>query len=232
MAKGEGGEEFAGSAGADGGVVLEGDELLEKRGIVTGEPGKAEPGEAVGFADGAEADGAAVEVAGGGKAVGGIVFKFAIDLVGKNANVVASGKIENASEDFRAHEKAGRIMRGVDVDGAGVGADQRFESGKIMGPIVFGFAAPFTDGGSGAFGKGERAFVARRFDDGVVRGREERVIEEEDGFFGGGDDDELGRGDGFIDGGEGFAEPGRAGGFGVAAPVLEKGVVGAGFEGE
>ena len=58
------------------------------------------------------------------------------------------------------------------------------------------------------------------------------MIEEEDGFLGGGNDDELIWMDCGVDGGEDFAEPGSAGGFGVAAPVLEEGVVGAGFEGE
>ena len=58
------------------------------------------------------------------------------------------------------------------------------------------------------------------------------MIEEEDGFLGGGNDDELIWVDCGVDGGKDFAEPGGARGFGVAAPVLEEGVVGAGFEGE
>jgi len=54
----------------------------------------------------------------------------------------------------------------------------------------------------------------------------------EDGFFRGGDDNKLVGADGGIDGGEYFAEPGSAARFGVAAPVFEEGVLGAGFEGK
>ena len=61
-------------------------------------------------------------------------------------------------------------MGRVDVDGAGVVANERFECSDIVGPSVFGLATPFADGGSSAFGEGKSAFVARGFDDGVVVG--------------------------------------------------------------
>lgn len=200
--------------------------------VVRGEPGEAEAGQAIGFADGAETDGAVVEITGGGKTVSGVVFEFAIDLVGEDVEVVAGGEFENVAEDFGAHKEASGIVGRVDIESPGVGTDEQFESGEIVGPIVFGLAAPLADGGTGGFGERESAFVAGRFDDGVIGGREKRVIEEEDGFFGGRDDDEIAGLDGGVDGGEGFAEPGGAGRFGVAAPVPEEGIVGAGFEGE
>ena len=133
------------------------------------------------------------------------MLHLAIDLVRKNVNVAASRKIEDATENIRRHEEAGRIMRGIDVDGAGVGTDERFEGGEIVGPGVFGFAAPFTDGGAGTFGDGERALIARCFDNDVIVGSKEGVVEEEDGFLGGGDNDELAGMNLFIDGGENFA---------------------------
>ena len=82
-------------------------------------------------------------------------------------------------------------MRRIDVNRAGIRPNQGFESGEIMSPAVLRLAPPFADGGPGAFGNGERAFVAGRFDNGVVGGREQRVIEEEDGFFGGRNNDQL-----------------------------------------
>jgi len=41
VAQGNGGEEFAGSAGADGGVVLEGDDLLKEGSVAASEPAEA-----------------------------------------------------------------------------------------------------------------------------------------------------------------------------------------------
>ena len=133
---------------------------------------------------------------------------------------------------FRWHQQSGGIVRRVDVDGARVRANERFECGEIVGPAVFGFAAPFADSGAGAFGNGQSAFVARRFHDGVILRSQQRVIEEEDGFFGGGDNHELVGMDLLINGGKNFAKPGSAGRFGVAAPMFEKRVMSAGFEGE
>jgi len=101
-----------------------------------------------------------------------------------------------------------------------------------VGPGVGRAAAPLGDGGTGTFGDGESAFVAGRFDDGVILGSEQGVIEDEDSFFGGGKNDELIGMNLRVHGGENFAKPGSAGGFGVAAPVVEESVVGAGFEGE
>jgi hypothetical protein len=49
--EGEGGEKFTGGAGADGGVVLEGNDFLKDRRIATSQPSKAQSGKAVGFAD-------------------------------------------------------------------------------------------------------------------------------------------------------------------------------------
>jgi len=135
-------------------------------------------------------------------------------------------------ENVRGHEQAGRIVGGVDVNGAGVGANEGFKGGEIVGPGVCGAAAPFGDGGAGAFGNGESAFVARSFDDGVILRSKQCVIENKDGFFGGGKNNELIGMDLGVHGGENFSKPGSAGGFGVAAPLAEEGVVSAGFEGE
>lgn len=147
------------------------------------------------------------------------MFEFAVNFIGKNIKAVLGGEAENSAEDFRAHEEARGIVGRVDVERARVGTNQGFESRQVVGPAVFGLAAPFTDGSPGAFGNSQRAFVAGSFDDGVVLRGEQRVIEEEDGFFGGGDNDELIWANGFIDGDEGFAEPGGPRRFGVAAPV-------------
>ena len=191
VAEGDGGKELAGSAGADGGVVLEGDDLLKDGSVAASEPAEAKPGKAVGLADGAEAEGALIEIASGGKASGGIVLELAVDLVGEDVDAMASGELQDAAENVGRHEQAGRIVGRVDVNGARVGTDERFEGGEIVGPGVGGVAAPFGNSGAGAFGYGESAFVAGRFHDGVILGREQGVIEDEDGFLGGGKNDEL-----------------------------------------
>src|SRR5208282_4940115 len=232
VAQGDGGEEFAGSAGADGGVVLEGDDLPKDGSVAAGEPAEAQPGEAIGLANGAEAEGALIEITGGGKARGGIVLELAIHLVGEDVNAVASGEFQDATENVRRHEQSGGIMGRVDVNGARVRTEERFQGREIVGPGVPGVAAPFGDSGAGAFGYGESTLVAGRFDNGVILGCEQSVIEDEDGFFGGGKHDELIGRDLRVHGGQDFAKPGSAGGFGVTAPVVEKGVVGAGFESE
>jgi len=207
MPKGQGGEEFAGCTGTDGGVVLEGHDFLEDGGVAAGQPAEAQAGKAVGLADGGETQSAVIEVAGGGKTHGRIMLELAVNLVGENVNVVARSEIEDATENFRRHEEARGVVGRIDVDGAGVGANQRFERGEIVGPGVFGLSAPYANGGAGAFGQGERAFIAGRFNDGVIVGSEKGVVEEEDGFFGGGNNDEITGIDLLVDGGEDFAQP-------------------------
>ena len=99
-----------------------------------------------------------------------------------------------------------------------------------MRPAVRGLATPLADSGACAGGNGERAFVAWGFNDGVVLGCEQSVIEKEDSLFRGRNDDKLIRVDLSVDCGENFAEPWRSGRFRVAAPMLEKSVKCAGFE--
>lgn len=81
-------------------------------------------------------------------------------------------------------------------------------------------------------GESQSALIAGRFDDGVIVGSQEGVIEEENGFFSRGNDDELGELNLLVNGGKNFAKPGRAGRFGIATPMLQEGVMGASFEGE
>jgi len=104
MADSEIGEEFAGGAAADGGVVLELGAELKNFLVAGGQPTEAKTGESVGFTHGAEAYGAFVELAAGGQARGRIVFQFAIDFVTKNVNAVARGEFHDAAEDRKRHE--------------------------------------------------------------------------------------------------------------------------------
>jgi hypothetical protein len=232
MAEGEGGEEFTGSAGANGGVVLQGNNFLKKLRIRAGEPAKAESRKAVGFADRGETDGTVVEVAGGGEASGGIVFEFTVDFVGENVNTLVGGEIQDAAKDRKCHEQTSGIVRSIDIDGASVGADKAFKCGEVVSPSIIRIAAPLANGSAGAFGEGEGTFVARRFDDGMVLWSEQRMVEKKNSFLGGRNDNELMRMNFGVDGGQDFAEPGRAGRFGVAAPMIEESVMSAGFERE
>ena len=160
------------------------------------------------------------------------MLKLAVHLVGEDVNAMASGESQDAAENVGGHEQSSGVVGRVDIDGARVGADERFEGGEIVGPGACGVAAPFGDSGARAFGNGESTFIAGRFDNGVILGREQSVIEDEDGFFGSGKNNELVRMNLRVHGGEDFAEPGSAGGFGVAAPMVEEGVMSAGLERE
>ena len=60
--------------------------------------------------------------------------------------------------------------------------------------------------------------------------RPQRVIQDENAFFGSSHDENVIQFDLFVDGGDGFAQPGRAGRFCVAAPMLEEAIVRARLE--
>lgn len=232
VAESDSSKEFAGGAGADGGVVLEGDDFLKDGGVAAGKPAKTKAREAISLANGRKAEGTFVEIASGGKTSGGIVLEFAVDLVGENVDTLTGCEFQDTVENFRRHEQPGGIVWGINVDGAGARANERFEGGEIVGPSVCRTTGPFGNRGAGAFGNGESAFVAGRFNNGVILRSEQGVIEDEDGFFGGRKNNELIGMNLGIHGGENFAKPGSTGRFGVAAPVTEKGIVSAGFEGE
>ena len=76
---------------------------MEESSVVAGEPRKTESGKAVGLANRAEADTAIVQVAGGRKARPGMVFEFAIDLIGEDIDVVFCRQIEDAAKDLGRH---------------------------------------------------------------------------------------------------------------------------------
>ena len=121
MTEGKVGEEFAGGTTADGGVVLQVGALLEDLFVAGSEPSEAQAGEAVGFAHGAEANGALVKIAAGGKTGGGIVFELAVDFIYEKINALAGGKLDKALKNGKRHEQSGGIVRGVDINGAGIG---------------------------------------------------------------------------------------------------------------
>ena len=93
-------EELAGSATADGGVVLEIGARFEDLGITGGEPAKTQAGETVGFADRVETYGAVVEIAGSGEERGRIVLQLAVHFVGENIDAAFGSKVKNTFEYF------------------------------------------------------------------------------------------------------------------------------------
>jgi len=168
VAQGEFGKKFAGRAAADGRVVLELITLVKDFWSTASEPSEPKTWQAVGLAHGAEADRAFIEVAGSWKTPGGIVFEFAIDFIGKNVDAGTRSELQDPLQDGQRHKQASWVVRRVDIDGAGVGADQRFKGCEIVRPIVFGFAAPLAYLCAGAPGNGECAFVTRGFYDDVI----------------------------------------------------------------
>lgn len=101
-----------------------------------------------------------------------------------------------------------------------------------MRPCIFRLAAPATDFRASASGNAERTFVARSLHDDVIPGTDHRMIEDEDSFFGRGNDENVFGLNLLVHAGDGFPKRRCAKRFRVTAPVLEEGVVGAGFEGE
>src|ERR1700752_4597082 len=170
MAKGERGEEFARGTGADGGVVFERNDLLEEPDVVRREPSEAKTRKTIAFADGAETEGAVVEVRSRRQTRGGIVLQFSIDFIGENVDAVARGTFEDGIEDRPRHQETRGIVGRVDIDRASVRTDKGFESAEVMSPAVRGFATPFADGGAGADGNAGATFVAGGLDDGVIVG--------------------------------------------------------------
>src|SRR3981189_132813 len=64
----------------------------------------------------------------------------------------------------------------------------------------------------------------------MIAGSHERVIERENTFFGSGQDENVVGRDLFVDRGDCFAQPGSAGRFRIAAPMLEEALVGSRLE--
>src|SRR5579859_6212263 len=150
------GKELAWRAGADRGVVLQRDDLLQEFLVVRSEPREAESRQAVALAHRAKTQCSIVEIARRWQPRGGIVFEFPVDLVCKNVNVVPRSQFHHAAEGLQWHQQPGRIVRCVDVERPGVWANHRLKRGDVVGPAFLSLSAPLADGCASTLWQGER----------------------------------------------------------------------------
>ena len=193
------GEDLAGGAAANGGVVLELKAACEEFRVFANQPAKAKARQAVTFAHGTEADCALVDFACRGKTIRGVVLEFAVDFVAKNEDAAATGEFHDMLEDIGRHQESGRVMGRVDVDDFRVGLNHFLQGGEIMDPAVLITPGPFADLRSGAPRNFEGALVARNLHNDVIAGSDKRVIENKDAFLGGGHGENVFRLDSPVD---------------------------------
>ena len=62
------------------------------------------------------------------------MLEFTIDLVAEQPCLALGAEFDYAIENLARHQRAGRIVRRIDVDQARVGAHQPFKRRKIVGP--------------------------------------------------------------------------------------------------
>ncbi len=139
-------QELTRRASTDGRVVLQRNNLLQEFLVVRRQPGKPESRQTVGFANRAEANSSIIQVASRWQARGWIVLELPVDFVRKDVDVVLRSKLQNAAEDFRRHQQPGRIVGSIDIERAGVRANQGFECSDVVGPAALRLAVPLTDG--------------------------------------------------------------------------------------
>src|SRR6266850_1148181 len=149
------------------------------------------------------------KLAWGAAADGGVVLEFQAAL--NDFWIAAGSQRYDLLEDRRWHQEPGGVVRRIDVDDFGVGPEEFFKGGKVVSPVAFKSSAPLADLGASAASDLEAALVTRCFDDDVIAGPHQRVIQHENGFFGGGNYKNVAGLDLFVDVGDGFAQPGSAG---------------------
>jgi len=92
--------------------------------------------------------------------------------------------LHDALERGPIHQRAGRIVRLVDIEHPSRRAHESLERLRVVGPALLVAPVPGADLGAGAAGHLERRLVARRLDDRVIARPEQRVVEQEDALLG------------------------------------------------
>jgi hypothetical protein len=100
--------------------------------------------------DAAERNGPLVQVARGRQPFGGVVLEFAVHLVAEHDEPVRSGELDDIGEHRPRHQRAGGIVRLVEVEQTCRRADQARQRIQIMGPAVFVPAFPLAHLSAGA----------------------------------------------------------------------------------
>jgi len=165
---------------ADGGVVLERGHALVDGAVVRGDPTDAQTCESIRLGCDSERDSVIAQIARGGQTGGGVVLRFAVDLVRKQEQATVTREAVEGVKVRAGHEVARRVVRRVDDDGLGRWAREALEFIQIERPPVLFARLPQADRTSNAPRRFGKRLVVRRVDDDVVVRFERGVHEEKD----------------------------------------------------
>src|SRR6185312_11504189 len=164
------GQELTRCARADGRVILQREDGVPQASIAGGDPAGPQPRQAVALGDAAERNGPLILIARGRKPVGRIMLEFPVDLVAEHHQSVRAGELDDVLKHRPRHQRAGGIVRLVEVEQAGRRADQVRKRVQIMRPAVFVPAPPLAHFSAGAARDLQGRLIAGRLDDHVIAG--------------------------------------------------------------
>ncbi len=159
-------------------------------------------------------------IAPGGETRRGVIFRFAVDLIREQKQVIFLREFVQGIIVRAGHQVAGWVVRRVDDNGFGVGPHQMTKFIQIERPAVFVARPPRTDVTADALRHFPQGLVARRMDDDVVAFIQRGVHEKEDSFLRTGVDEYLFRLDRFVEFGNLFSQSGASLRFGISEPGL------------
>ncbi len=160
------------------------------------------------------------------------MLELPVDLVAEEPGAPLGAELDDPVEHLPRHQRAGRVVRRVDVDESCLRSQRPLERVEVVSPAICGRPSPLGHLGTGGEGDLERRLVARCLDDDVVAGLEEGVVGDEDGLLGSRDDDDVVRLRGLVHRGDRGAQLGRARRLGVAEPLGEQPLARVGLERE
>jgi hypothetical protein len=112
------------------------------------------------------------------------MLEFPVDLVAEYHQPVRAGEPDDLLKHRPRHQRAGGIVRLVEVEHACRRADQARKRVQIMRPAVFVPAPPLAHLGAGAARDLQCRLIAGRLDDHVIAGPRHGVVEQEDALLG------------------------------------------------
>ena len=178
------GQELARRARADGRVVLQRGDGVPQASIAGGDPAGPQPRQAVALGDAAERDGPLVLIARGRQPDGRVMLELPVDLVAEHHQPARASEPDDLLKYRSRHQRAGGIVRLVEVEQACRRADQARKRVQIMRPAVFVPAPPLAHLSAGAARDLQCRLIAGRLDDHVIAGPEQGVVEQEDALLG------------------------------------------------
>ena len=160
------------------------------------------------------------------------MLELAVDLVAEEPRAALCTELDDTVEHVAGHRRAGRVVRGIDVDETRVRTQRPLQRIEVVHPAVRERAAPLRHLRPRRAGKLERRLVAGRLDDHVIAGLQQGMVGREDAFLGGRDDDHVLGAEALVDRRDRAAQLGCPGRLGVPEPQSEEPCFRIGFERE